>query len=104
MLNSSKGPAVRALRFQEDKLLYMSEMKKHLQETPNLDLLEIYVEDLITEEHKIKGVILENGQKIMAKAVIITTGTYLDSRILRGHWSSKEGPDSQKPQRGYPPL
>lgn len=100
MLNSSKGPAVRALRFQEDKLLYMSEMKKHLQETPNLDLLEIYVEDLITEEHKIKGVILENGQKIMAKAVIITTGTYLDSRILRGHWSSKEGPDSQKTSKG----
>lgn len=100
MLNSSKGPAVRALRFQEDKLLYMSEMKKHLQEIPNLDLLEIYVEDLITEEHKIKGVILENGQKIMAKAVIITTGTYLDSRILRGHWSSKEGPDSQKTSKG----
>ena len=100
MLNSSKGPAVRALRFQEDKLLYMSMMKKHLEATPNLDLLEGYVEDLIVENNQAKGVVLEDGRKIEAKAVILTTGTYLDSRILRGHWTSKEGPDGQKTSKG----
>ncbi|MDE6414102.1 MAG: tRNA uridine-5-carboxymethylaminomethyl(34) synthesis enzyme MnmG [Anaeroplasmataceae bacterium] len=100
MLNSSKGPAVRALRFQEDKLLYMATMKKHLEQTENLDLLEMYVEDLIVEDNQIRGVILENGKSIEAKAVILTTGTYLDSRILRGHWTSKEGPDGQKTSKG----
>ena len=100
MLNSSKGPAVRALRFQEDKLLYMEMMKKHLEQTENLDLLEMYVEDLIVEDNQVKGIVLEDGKKLEAKAVILTTGTYLDSRILRGHWTSKEGPDGQKTSRG----
>ena len=100
MLNSSKGPAVRALRFQEDKLLYMATMKKHLEQTENLDLLEMYVEDLIVEKDQVKGIVLEDGKRIEAKAVILTTGTYLDSRILRGHWTSKEGPDGQKTSRG----
>ncbi|MDE5547220.1 MAG: tRNA uridine-5-carboxymethylaminomethyl(34) synthesis enzyme MnmG [Anaeroplasmataceae bacterium] len=100
MLNSSKGPAVRALRFQEDKLLYMEMMKKHLEEAENLDLLEMIVEDLIVENNQVKGVVLEDGRSIEAKAVILTTGTYLDSRILRGHWTSKEGPDGQKTSKG----
>ncbi len=100
MLNSSKGPAVRALRFQEDKILYMEMMKKHLEETPNLDLLEMYVEDLIIIDDKAQGVILENGKEIFSKMVILTTGTYLDSRILRGHWTSKEGPDGEKTSKG----
>ncbi|MDE5868375.1 MAG: tRNA uridine-5-carboxymethylaminomethyl(34) synthesis enzyme MnmG, partial [Anaeroplasmataceae bacterium] len=100
MLNSSKGPAVRALRFQEDKLLYMKMMRKHLEETQHLTLKEMYVEDLITDENRITGVVLENGEKIYSKIVILTTGTYLDSRILRGHWTSKEGPDKQKTTQG----
>ncbi len=100
MLNSSKGPAVRALRFQEDKIVYMESMKNHLEQTQHLDLLEMYVEDLLVEDLKVKGVLLEDGKKIEAKAVILTTGTYLDSRILRGHWTSKEGPDGQKTSKG----
>lgn len=100
MLNSSKGPAVRALRFQEDKLLYMRMMLKHLKETPHLSLLEQIVTDLIVENNQIIGVVLENNEKIYCKAVILTTGTYLDSRILRGHWTSKEGPDGQKTSSG----
>ena len=100
MLNSSKGPAVRALRFQEDKLLYARQMLKHLKETDNLDLIEMYVEDLIVEDGIVKGVVLENGESIYAKAVILTTGTYLDSRILRGHWTKEEGPDDQKTTKG----
>lgn len=100
MLNSSKGPAVRALRFQEDKLLYMKMMKKHLESQENLELLEAIVEDLIVEKNQIQGVVLDNGETILAKMVILTTGTYLDSRILRGHWMSQEGPDGQKTSKG----
>ena len=100
MLNSSKGPAVRALRFQEDKLLYMKVMKEHLEKTPNLTMLEGYVDDLIVEDKQIKGVVMPDGKKILSKAVILTTGTYLDSRILRGHWTSKEGPDGQATSTG----
>lgn len=100
MLNQSKGPAVWALRFQEDKLLYVREMKKHLEKTENLSLIEAIVTDLIVENNKINGVVLEDGTKIFAEAVILTTGTYLDSRILRGHWTSKEGPDGQKTSKG----
>ena len=100
MLNRSKGPAVWALRFQEDKILYMKEMLKHLKDTPNLDLIEAYVIDLIVEDNTVFGVVLENGKEINAKAVVLTTGTYLDSRILRGHWTKKEGPDGQKTTKG----
>jgi len=100
MLNSSKGPAVRALRFQEDKILYAKEMLKHLQQQENLDLIEMYVIDLVVDNDKVIGVVLEDGTRIMAKAVILTTGTYLDSKILRGHWSKEEGPDEQKTTKG----
>lgn len=100
MLNQSKGPAVWALRFQEDKLLYSRQMLKHLNETKNLELMESYVVDLIVEQRTCKGVILEDGTVLNSRAVILTTGTYLDSRILRGFWTSKEGPDGQKTSQG----
>ena len=100
MLNRSKGPAVWALRFQCDKLLYAREMLKHLNTVKNLDLVEGIVEDVLVEDGSVKGITLENGESIYSKAVILTTGTYLDSRILRGHWTSKEGPDGQKTSKG----
>ena len=100
MLNSSKGPAVRALRFQEDKLLYCKAMLKHLQETPNLDLKEAYVEKLLAKDGEIYGVTTDAGEEIHAKAVVVTTGTYLSSRILRGHNFKYEGPDGQKTSYG----
>ncbi len=100
MLNRSKGPAVWALRFQIDKLLYVRQMLKHLKETKNLDLLESYVEDLIIENKEIKGIVLENGERVLAKTVVLTTGTYLDSRILQGHSTKEEGPDEQKTSKG----
>ncbi|MCR5113015.1 MAG: tRNA uridine-5-carboxymethylaminomethyl(34) synthesis enzyme MnmG [Acholeplasmatales bacterium] len=100
MLNSSKGPAVRALRFQEDKLLYCREMLKYLKTVENLDLMEAIVNDLIIEDKTIKGIVTLDGVKVEAKAVILTTGTYLSSRILRGHWTSKEGPDGQPTSYG----
>ena len=93
MLNGSKGPAVRALRFQEDKLLYSKEMLKHLKKTANLDLAEEIVNELIIENKTIKGVITLNNNKYESKCVVLTTGTYLSSRILRGHKTKAEGPD-----------
>ena len=100
MLNRSKGPAVWALRFQCDKLLYAREMLKHLKTVNKLDLVEAIVEDVLVEDGSVKGITLDNGESIYSKAVILTTGTYLDSRILRGHWTSKEGPDGQKTSKG----
>ena len=100
MLNKSKGPAVWALRFQEDKLLYPREMLKYLKTLNNLDLIECYVIDLLVNNKVINGVLLEDGRQLDAKAVILTTGTYLDSRILRGHWTKNEGPDGQKTTKG----
>ena len=96
MLNSSKGPAVRALRFQEDKLLYVREMLKHLKEVSNLELKEAIVDTLLVEDSICKGVILEDGTKLLGKSVILTTGTYLNSRILRGKVITPEGPDNQR--------
>ena len=78
MLNRSKGPAVWALRFQEDKLLYPKEMHKYLSSLENLTLKEGYVTDLIEENKTIKGVIFEDKEEILAKCVILTTGTYLE--------------------------
>ena len=99
MLNSSKGPAVRALRFQSDKRMYPREMLKTLQNEKNLDLLEGYVEKFLVSDNKVNGVLF-NNEEIHSKAVIITTGTYMRSRILRGHSFKEEGPDSQKTSRG----
>ena len=100
MLNSSKGPAVRALRFQIDKLLYAREMLKYLKTVENLTLMEKIVNDLIIEDKTIKGIVTLDGERIESKAVVLTTGTYLASRILRGHWTSPEGPDGQQTSYG----
>ena len=99
MLNSSKGPAVRALRFQSDKRMYPREMLKTLQAQENLDLLEGYVEKFLVKDNIVNGVIFDS-KEIESKAVIITTGTYMRSRILRGHNFKEEGPDAQKTSRG----
>ena len=100
MLNKSKGPAVWSLRFQIDKLLYCEEMLKHLKTVKNLDLLESYVIDILSENNKVTGVVTEDGATYLAKAVVLTTGTYLDSRVLRGHKAVKSGPDNQKTTQG----
>ncbi len=97
MLNSGKGPAVRALRAQADKITYPKEMLKTLESTANLDILEALVEDLIVENDKIKGVVLEDGKEISSSAVILTTGTYLKADILVGDTRRREGPHGEKP-------
>ncbi len=103
LLNYSKGPAVRALRAQSDKLRYSQRMRNVLSSEEHLDIIESYVNQVIVEKNTVKGVILENGQTYLSKSVIITTGTYLNSKVLIGHTQKSLGPDQQKPSLGLSP-
>lgn len=96
MLNTKKGPAVQALRAQEDKNIYPKEMLKTLKQEKNLDIKESIVEHLKVKDNKIKGVILETGEEIDADAVILTTGTYLKGMILIGSSKTPGGPHGEK--------
>ena len=96
MLNTKKGPAVQALRAQADKITYPQEMLKTLKSQENLEIKEAFVEDLIVEDKKVMGVILDNGEKINSKAVILTTGTYLKADILVGSQRTPGGPHGEK--------
>ena len=96
MLNTKKGPAVQALRAQVDKITYPKEMLKTLRDTENLDIKEAMVEKLLVEDNKISGVELSNGEKVLSKAVILTTGTYLKSVILIGSSKTSGGPHGEK--------
>ncbi|MBU1142454.1 MAG: tRNA uridine-5-carboxymethylaminomethyl(34) synthesis enzyme MnmG [Firmicutes bacterium] len=95
MLNASKGPAVRALRAQIDKIKYPKIMLRVLQETKNLTLVEALVDRMIVEDNEIKGIILSDGKEIYAKTVILTTGTYLSSKILIGKEKTTGGPHGE---------
>ena len=95
MLNASKGPAVRALRAQIDKLMYPKIMLDVLKNTKHLTLLEQLVDQMIVEDNTVKGVILQTGEKIYGKTVILTTGTYLASNILIGHEKTQSGPHGE---------
>ena len=97
MLNTKKGPAVQALRAQADKTTYPKEMIKTLKNEDNLEIIEGLVEDLIIEDNKIKGVILEDGTKIESDVVILTTGTYLKADILVGNTKTRSGPHNERP-------
>jgi tRNA uridine 5-carboxymethylaminomethyl modification enzyme len=97
MLNSAKGPAVRSLRAQADKVTYPKEMLNTLMNLSNLEIKEAMVEDLIVENNRVLGVILSNGEKIYSKTVILTTGTYLKSDILVGSTRTSSGPSGERP-------
>lgn len=97
MLNNAKGPAVQALRCQADKITYPKNMRETLKKEENLEIKEALVEDLIVEDNKIKGVILENKECIYSSAVILTTGTYLKADIMVGDTRRREGPHGEKP-------
>ena len=96
MLNKSKGPAVKSLRCQADKITYPKEMLKHLKEQENLTIKEGMVEDLIVNEKVVYGVILNTGEKITSNIVILTTGTYLKSDILVGDTRTSSGPNGEE--------
>ena len=95
MLNASKGPAVRALRAQLDKIKYPKIMLEVLKNTENLTLKEALVERLIIEDKTVKGIILDNGEQINSKTVVLTTGTYLSSNILIGKEKTLSGPHGE---------
>lgn len=95
MLNNAKGPAVRSLRAQADKITYPKEMLKELEKNENLTIIEAMVENLKVNENTINGVILSTGEEILCDALILTTGTYLKSKILVGDKSKEEGPHGE---------
>lgn len=97
MLNTGKGPAVRALRAQADKFSYQHEMKKTIENTPNLTLLQGMVERLIVEDGACKGVITNTGARYLSKTVVITTGTFLRGKIIIGDLQYSSGPNNQQP-------
>lgn len=97
MLNSAKGPAVQSLRAQGDKVAYPKEMLNTLKSLENLTIQEGMVEDLIIENNKVKGIVLEDGEKITSEIVILTTGTYLKADILVGNTRTRQGPHGEKP-------
>lgn len=104
MLNTKKGPAVRALRAQADKVIYKKEMLKTLQNQANLDIKEGLVKELIIKDNRVGGVILEDGEEISSKAVILTTGTYLKGTILVGDKKTKGGPHGEKASNYLSPF
>jgi len=96
MLNTKKGPAVRALRAQIDKVTYPKEMLKTLKKTKNLEIMEGIVDDLIVFDGKVKGIKLEDNNIINSKIVILTTGTYLKADVLVGDKRTSSGPHGEK--------
>lgn len=91
MLNASKGPAVRGPRAQADRELYKKYMLEALREQKNLDIIEAAVEGLLFGNGKINGVILADGSEIKAKAVVLTSGTFLNGVMFVGHKATVGG-------------
>ena len=96
MLNASKGPAVHSLRAQADKQEYSKEMRKTLENTPNLNICQKEITKLIIENNICKGVETVSGSKYFAKAVILATGTYLNARCIYGEVAEYTGPNGLK--------
>ncbi len=92
MLNRGKGTAVQSLRAQADKHLYHKEMKKTLEETDNLRILQCEATDILTENGKVTGVVTNYNSLLKAKAVILCTGVYLNSDIVSGDYRKFSGP------------
>lgn len=97
MLNTGKGPAVQALRAQADKALYGLTMKYTLENQENLFLKQAMVEEILSENGKVKGVITKSGYEYHANSVVLTTGTYLRGRIFIGEVNYESGPNGQMP-------
>ncbi|MCL6458285.1 MAG: tRNA uridine-5-carboxymethylaminomethyl(34) synthesis enzyme MnmG [Gorillibacterium sp.] len=97
MLNTGKGAAVHALRAQADKFLYQHTMKETIEKQDNLSLRQGMVEELIVENGVVKGVITKTGAMFMAKAVVMTTGTYLRGKVIMGELMYESGPNNQQP-------
>ncbi len=95
-LNTGKGFAVQALRAQADKKIYQAAMKKVCENTDNLDLKQLLIENILVERNKIVGVTAETGETFLASAVILASGTYLSGRIIIGESIFDGGPNGQR--------
>lgn len=100
MLNTGKGPGVQCLRAQEDKFYYPHYIQELLENTANLEVIEGEVTKIDYHDNVVTGVILKDGTLIKSKAVVIATGTYMESKILRGNKAISAGPDGEKPSIG----
>ncbi|GIZ05778.1 tRNA uridine 5-carboxymethylaminomethyl modification enzyme MnmG [Metamycoplasma salivarium] len=96
MLNSSKGPAVWSLRAQIDKDKYCKIILDDILKNKHITLIEDEVEDLIVKDNTCFGVVTKNNGEIYSKVTIMTTGVYMNARILRGENVTYEGPDKEK--------
>lgn len=97
MLNTSKGPAVHSLRAQADKKRYQERMKSVLEQEENLTIRQLEVVSVDIKDNKVKGVLTRNGAYFPCKAVVMTSGTYLKSRIIIGDVSYNQGPNGLSP-------
>ena len=95
MLNTAKGPAVHSLRAQADKYAYQETMTKTLQTQEHLGVKQLLVERLLVEDGQAVGVVSQTGAVYRAKAVILTTGTYLRGRVIIGEYTEECGPNGQ---------
>ncbi len=95
ILNSSKGPAVRATRAQGDRILYKAAIRRRLENQPNLSLFQAAVDDLLVHGDEVQGVITQMGLEFMSKKVVLTAGTFLDGKIHVGlnHYSGGRAGD-----------
>ena len=100
MLNRGKGPAVHSLRAQADRRKYQEVMKITLEQQQNLQLKQAMIVDVLTENGKVTGVQTHLGAIYTAKAVILATGTFLDSTIITGESVIPSGPDGMHPSVG----
>ena len=97
MLNRGKGPAVHSLRAQIDRKTYHREMKRRLEEQPNLQIKQAEITEILTENGAVTGVVTDTGVTYTARAVIIASGTFLKGKILMGSYSKESGPDGMFP-------
>jgi len=100
MLNTGKGPAVRALRAQADKKKYQIEMRATVETQDNLEIKQATVEAILVEGYRVRGVVTTTGAMFRARAVVVTTGTYLRGRIIIGDLVFDGGPNGQFPSVG----
>lgn len=95
MLNTNKGPGVQCLRVQSDKVAYSQMMDEVVHNTPNLSIKQGLAEKILIEEGIAKGVLLQSGETLVSDAVVLTSGTYMSSKILVGSTATISGPEGQ---------
>ncbi|MDQ0203326.1 tRNA uridine-5-carboxymethylaminomethyl(34) synthesis enzyme MnmG [Pectinatus haikarae] len=96
MLNTSKGPAVQALRAQADKKTYQFSMKETCENQDNLDIKQLLVEKILVENEKIAGVQIETGEIYTCQCIVLASGTYLRGRVIIGEKTYEGGPIGQR--------